>query len=324
MRGDGVGRQQAVQGFDHRAIGHAVVGFQGRPAHQFFDVAMRTLNPCGTLYWNRRRRVFQEFRQEFSTPGLNRQLRLVDATQYLARRMHVNQGLGGHGGHRKPVALSRDIAQAAAQCQHQVGGLQRFQVSGGNVVAQMAGVIRMPVGKQMLLLPADRNRQLERLAHLDEERDVLWGKRGTHDHDGAQRRGQHFCGARDIRCTWRGNRRHRRRHRGTGCGVEEHVLRQGNEHRSGNARGGTGDGLGADGGEIFSLENLPDTLAHAAEGFLVIDFLEGAAADVLPFDLSDENQQRYRILLGHMDRKRCIRSTGTARHAHHAGAPREF
>ena len=162
--------------------------------------------------------------------------------------MYKDEWLRRFGGDRKAISLGSHIAKPATQRQHHVRGFQRFQMCRRNVVAQMAGVVGMTVGEEVLLLPAHGNRQLIRIAHLHKEFDVLFSERGTNQHDRALRLIDELRRLRDIFRAGRGDGFRCNRRGWTGCLIEQHILRQRYQHRTGNAGGCACNRQSTDGG----------------------------------------------------------------------------
>lgn len=77
-------------------------------------------------------------------------------------------------------------------------------------------------------------------------------------------------------------------------------------------------------GYAIGAVDLRDPFRHLPVHAAVVDFLERLAFDEIVADLSDEENERCRVLLRGMDADGCVRCAGPACHETDAGPPGEL
>ncbi len=104
------------------------------------------------------------------------------------------------------------------------------------------------------------------------------------------------------------------------CFGAQHVLRQGQHHRSRPSRHRNVKGMRNDFGNARRVADFLNPLGHAAKKGAKIHFLEGVSATHVAADLADEQKQRRRILLRNVNSAGRVGCAGAARHHGDAGA----
>ncbi|MCY1422029.1 hypothetical protein D9M71_376980 [compost metagenome] len=219
------------------------------------------------------------------------QRRLVDAAQFFEAGVHVDQRLPRGGDVQQAVAAAADFAQPAADHQQQVGLLHgRAQLRAGGQ-AEVAGVLRVAVVEQVLATERQGHRQALALGEGAHVGDRLGRPATAAEHQqralGLFQQCLHF-----FQLGWR--RMAVDAPAGQGVGhldhVGEHVLRQYHHHRPGAAADGALEGLGQLLRQAPGVFDLHHPLGQRGIHLLVVDFLEGFAAELVAGHLADEQQ----------------------------------
>jgi len=106
--------------------------------------------------------------------------------------------------------------------------------------------------------------------------------------------------------------------------VGQHVLGQRDHDRAGAAGGRDMEGAADDLGDARGIVDLGRPFRHRAKDGAVVELLEGLALAHAAVDLTNEEDQRGRVLIGDVDAGRGIGGAGAARHETDAGLAGEL
>ena len=125
---------------------------------------------------------------------------------------------------------------------------------------------------------------------------------------------------------------------GSGCGVDgdvvwrighsghldQHILGQGNDHRTWTSRGRDMEGARQDLGDPRRIVNLGGPFGGLSKDRAVVHFLKSFTLAHATFNLSDKDNHRSRVLFGDVDTGQGIRGTRPACDHANTGCAREF
>ena len=232
----------------------------------------------------------------------------------------MDQGLAGVGDAHQRVGLRRDLADARADREHQIGrSYPRHQRRGG-AGAEIAGKARQKIVDDILTAERAAHRQIVRHREIGDVDASLIGPAAAADqHDRPRGAGEQALHFGEILGAGMGMYRPiRPDHRGGGA-LAQHVLRQGNDDRAGAARGRDLKRLVQQFGHALGHVDLRHPFGERRVHLAEIDFLKRLAVDLVARDLPDQHDHRGRILVRGMDADRGVARAGAAGHEQHAG-----
>ena len=327
----GVGQQDGVVGEllgqrgDHGPHVEQAVG-RRRPGYRLGHGVVELLDPLRP----RSRRFAGQPRQRFEDGNGVGHQRLggrVVASDLARVVVDMDQRLARHRRGRQRVALRACLTQPRADREHEIGLQIALHRRLGDLEAQVPRVVGMRVGEVVLPLEGERDRQRVRLRRRQQRPAPprCPEPAAARNQQRPLRPGEQRRDLIDIRRRRRPRLRHPQRlDDGRVRPVLQHVLRQHDHHRPRRRRLRVHERARYDLGHACRVVDQVHGLGHVGEGLGVVHLLERAPPDLGARHLADEQNQRHRVLLGHVHGDRRVGRARPAAHERHARPPREL
>src|SRR3954466_11162760 len=305
---DGGGREPIPQG-PHD------LGELHRPGNRHRSGPGEVLRPGGgTLRSPDRRRLGLqpgERRGKLHHPGIDGQLRCVDPAELLRAAVCVEEPLPRHRNLEQRIPAGGDLTETGAEDEGDVGVADPLRELRVDTDPDVPGVERMAVVEGILEAEGAGHRQLPRFGEAAQIVAGLGGpSAAAHEDDGAARAGED--GPEPGHLLLRRGRRDPLR-RGDGLRdrlLLEHVLRKREHHGPRPPRHRRVEGVAHIFRDAPRVVDLRHPLGELSEHPPEIDLLERLAIEEIATGLTDEEDDRRRILEGRVDAYRRMRGSG--------------
>ena len=229
-------------------------------------------------------------------------MRTVDAAELLGARMHMHERRLRARNVEQRVALRRQLAEPPADDDDEIGGFDARQQFRIGADAEVAGVTGMGLVEQRAA--AERRGDRQRVFLREPGQAIGRGLRpaaAAEQHDRRAGGAEHLREFLHLGRSRRGLDRGKRRRIVDGDALDQHVLGDGDDDRTGPSIGGGVKGARDDLRHARGIVDLGRPFRHRAEHGAIVEFLKGLALAGVARDLADEQHQRGRILARDMD-----------------------